>query len=185
MTLSSDRHLITASLPILEDYLLSKDLFWSVGGQVRRGEIEIRLTLGNIQLSRLRLAGAVKGGINLPDFEQADQQIEQVRRKWIVNWGKKACQEWTYRLRQWSLYLSEMDTKKGIPPNFAFQIRQRAILTILQDDAVDIPEQARKALEDLDKNLKSRFVQGNFLWEPEVKPGFPIESYWFLYLANG
>jgi hypothetical protein len=63
-------------------------------------------------------------------------------------------------------------------------VRQRAILSLLRDDASDLPDQAIKALVDLDANLKMRTIRGDFIWEPEVQPGFLPDIFWYLYLAK-
>jgi hypothetical protein len=168
MALSSqDLPFLTESLPQLQDYLLSNELYWPLGGSLPR------LTLGSVLLALARLE------IFHPvEAQQFRAQVEVVRVKWRSAWEKKAAREAANRLRLWSQFLSE--AVAGLEPEaYPAEVRGRAILQLLLREAPETPEKA--ALAEVDGVLKAHLHPGAFIWEAELQTVFPQSDFWFLY----
>jgi hypothetical protein len=86
------------------------------------------------------------------------------------------------RLRQWGDFILGMSSDKHeSSTEYRHQVRSRAILQLLEDD---IPTQAAIYADSIarkDKILEKFSVENDFVWEEEVRSGFPEEKYWFLY----
>lgn len=168
---NSDQDLtfVRESIPQLQEYLLSNELYWPLSGSLPR------LTPGSLLLALMRMQAT-----NPLEAQRMESHLEVVRNKWRSAWEKKEGREATNRLRLWSQYLS--DTLSAPDQNmesYKTEVRGRAILQILLRDLPDAPERA--AVADLDARLRSRFVSGDFTWEKEVQAAFPRADFWFLY----
>jgi hypothetical protein len=164
-----DLQFLMESLPQLQDYLLSKELYWPLSAALPR------LSLGAVLLALARMS------VIQPDKAQKLRgQLEAIRAKWKVAWEQKAAREMANRLRLWSNFLSDYssapDQQAGFYPQ---EVRGRVILQLLLAEAPAAPE--KSALADLDAMLKFRLVSGNFVWDVALQPAFPKTDYWFLY----
>lgn len=168
MTLSSqDLPFLTESLPQLQAYLLSNELYWPLGGSLPR------LTLGSVLLALARLE------IFQPvEAQPLKAQVEAVRVKWRSAWEKKSARETANRLRLWSQFLSEMAGGQE-PEAYPAEVRGRAILQLLLREAPEAPE--KTALAEVDAVLKAHLLPGKFIWEAELQTVFPQSDFWFLY----
>lgn len=165
-----DIQFLTESLPQLQDYLLSNELYWPLSGSLPR------LTLGSLLLALARTEV-----IQPESAEKYRQQVEIVRVKWRTAWEKKAAREMANRLRLWSqflleYYVSALEQNADLYPAEA---RGRAILQLLLREVPDAPEIA--SLAELDAILKPRLAAGSFLWENKLQAAFPESDFWFLY----
>jgi hypothetical protein len=164
-----DLQFLMESLPQLQDYLLSKELYWPLSVSLPR------LSLGAILLALARV------GASQPDEAQKLRgQLETIRAKWKVAWEQKAAREMANRLRLWSNFLSDYssapDQQAGFYPQ---EVRGRVILQLLLAEASEAPE--KSALADLDAMLNLRLVSGNFIWNAAWQVAFPKTEFWFLY----
>ena len=156
MPTQKDSQYLSAGVPELENYLLSKELYYPIGSYLPQ------LTLGGILLSLARM------GTQAAQFEA---QVEKVRSKWRAAWDAKSSCEVKARTELWINYLAEYreDPKAGArlyPQN----VRYRAMLSLLG-----------KIEEDSDVFVKSVFKEDKFVWEEECAPNFPRKTFWYLY----
>jgi hypothetical protein len=160
---------LTESLPQLQDYLLSNELYWPLTGALPR------LTLGSLLLALARMS------VIQPEAAKKMQlQVETIRAKWKVAWEQKSARETANRLRLWSSFVSDYRNAPDQHADFYPQeVRGRVILQLLLAEAPDAPE--KSALADLDIMLKSRLVSGNFVWNAALQVAFPKTDFWFLY----
>jgi len=171
-SVEKDRAFLEAGIPELKDYLLSEELFWPI---TARGYDLPRLTIGGLLLAQARLDA--RG-------ERIDAQIAQlevIRSKWRVAWETKAGREFQSRLNLWSNYLTDYrQNPEGYADSYPHEVHNRVMLKLLRSDLpADMLEQ--EALSSLDTALRSSLLPGTFIWEPELKSGFPQDAYWFLY----
>ena len=157
MSTQKDQQYLTAGVPQLQDYLLSKELYYPIGANLPQ------LTLGGILLSLARM-----GGTQAAQFEA---QVEAVRSKWRSAWDTKASREIGARSRLWIDYLSEYrdDPKAGVRL-YSQNVRYRVMMSLLG-----------KIEDDSDAFVKSVFREGGFVWEEECALNFPRETFWYLY----
>jgi hypothetical protein len=156
MPTQKDNHYLAAGVPELENYLLSRELYYPLSLELPQ------LTLGGILLSLARM------GIQAAKFEA---EVGVIRSKWRAAWDGKSSREIRARSELWLNYLSEYraDHKTGArlyPQN----VRYRTMLSLLG-----------KAEEDSDAFVKSVFKEGKFVWEEECAPNFSRETFWYLY----
>ncbi len=170
MNKETDALYLKAGLEELESYLLSREVYWPLG----RSSLP-QLTLGNLLLTRLRL----KARGLLSTAEEA--RLEEQRYRWRVAWEKKARQEFRSRFRLWKNYLEDYsETPSAFAPDYPQEVRHRAILELLQAEmTTPLPETLQ--LEQLDEHLRAVFIPGPFIWEADLQPAFPKETWWYLY----
>ena len=168
----------------LEHYLLSKELFWPVLIHPATSSSGYpKLTLGNMLLS-LQSIEALSAGQQLKQAEEAEYhrlktEVEAVHHKWAVAWGEKAAHEYVSRLNQWGEVLDEIHENPHDQAAFYHSgVRLRVLLELLE---ADVPEGKRPEIGPVDFSLKAIFEPGDFIWEEELKPGFPEDKFWFLY----
>ena len=103
---------------------------------MRLGDLP-RLTPGNLCLARARLS--VQGELDEnQDYRQTIERIDQIRNKWRVNWGKKAEQEFSERLRLWKAYIVEELEEEHVKADYVVQVRTRTILELLRDEILRV-----------------------------------------------
>ncbi len=164
-----DLRFLTESLPQLQVYLLSNELYWPLNASLPR------LTLGAVLLALARVSA-----IQPDEAKGLAEQLETIRAKWRVAWEKKAARETANRLRLWSNFLSDYrNAPEQHADAYPQEVRGRVILQLLLAEAPDAPE--KSALAELDAMLKSRLISGNFVWNVALQPAFPKTDFWFLY----
>src|SRR4030043_2371492 len=88
-----DLRYIDAGMEILENYLLSDEVFWLININPPLGEPEYPgLTLDWILLAKTRLAGHRISPDQKDQVEQVNSKLEFIRSKWRVAWEQKASQ---------------------------------------------------------------------------------------------
>lgn len=173
----------TAAITILEKYLLSNDLYWSLADNPPRGEPAYpQLTLGNLLLVHARLKARNLAIHQQIELEKLDTQLEAVAAKWRQAWGKKATREFSARLRLWRDFLEELRSDlDNHADRYIYEVGRRVQLALLADQTSDIPEPERELLAGLDRILEAIFVPGKFIWDQDLAYGFPNPPFWYLY----
>jgi hypothetical protein len=158
MPIQKDKQYLSAGIPELENYLLSKELYYPIGSNLPQ------LTLGGILLSLARM------GTQAAQFEA---QVEDIRSKWRAAWDVKSSREVKARSELWVNYLAEYreDPKAGARL-YSQNVRYRAMLSLLGE-----------VEHDSDAFLKNIFMEGRFVWEEECAQNFPRKTFWYLYGA--
>lgn len=164
-----DQTFLDESLPELQAYLLSNELYWGLGCGVPR------LTLGNILFALHRLAVAEPA-----EARETRQKVDAFKAQWRVAWEAKIARETESRLRLWMQFLQEQEhDEQRSRAHYAAAVRERAILQLLLKEFPEVSKQA--ALADLDRRLRAKFLPGEFVWEAIYLPVFPADEFWFLY----
>jgi hypothetical protein len=157
MSIQTDKRYLEAGIPELENYLLSKELYYPIGRNLSQ------LTLGGVLLSLKRLPENEAGRFEV--------QVNRIYTKWRSAWDTKAGREVRARSELWKNFLAEYPgDPEGTARLYPQQVRYRAMLTLLGE------------LSDvMDVYLRSIFEQGDFVWEPEVGENFSEDIFWFLF----
>jgi hypothetical protein len=182
-TFEYDLRYIAAGVDVLQDYLLSDDVFWPLGGIPPEGEPDYpQLSLGGLLLAKQRLTAYLLAQLQELQVQQVISLLEQFRSKWRVAWERKAGHSFSVRLRMWRDYIKEYrDSPQDNANRYAYEVRLRVMLQLLQAEAEEIKRAEVDLLSGLDGYLKAVLELGDFIWEPEVKAGFPEDDYWYLY----
>ena len=185
-SLLKDEAFIRAATGELQSYLLSDALYWQLSplAEDRAAGGLVSLTPGNLLLSFKRVGACCQAGEPLQQFNEQAGQFARLRSEWRSAWLKKACREYSARLKLWDSFLSESQAEGGRLVDYAFQVRWRTILDLLAEDGVNPTLQQSAQLNLLDEKLKRVTCHGAFAWEEEAARAFPPASFWYLYRAQ-
>lgn len=174
---------LQAGVNVLERYLLSSEIYWTVGGRPHPGEKAYpQLTLGGLYLSMARLRSRQLSLKNQAIFSKMELEIDDIRRSWKVAWERKATHEFHARLFLWRDFIEEYRAQpRNNADRYAYEVSRRVMLHLLATDAVQVPPVEIELLKGLDEILKSIFLPGDFIWDKAFIDGFPKSTYWYLY----
>lgn len=174
---------LRAGVNVLERYLLSSEIYWTMGGRPYPGEKAYpQLTLGGLYLSMARLRSMRLSLKNQTIFSKLELEFDAIRRSWKVAWGRKATHEFHARLFLWRDFIEEYRAQpRNNADRYAYEVSRRVMLQLLAPDAVQVPPVEMELLEGLDKMLKSIYIPGHFIWDEALIDGFPQSTYWYLY----
>lgn len=168
---------------VLEDYLLSRALFWPLEISSPLGEPSYpRLTLGNLLLYRSLIVAidiSLRTSRRMKFIENEINKCYMTRR---VAWVRKANHEYKSRLRQWNNYISELFQKPDNHIDFyCTEVRSRLILDLLKTEVENLNEGLFHQLQELDLVLEGVLNFHEFIWDKEIQSGFNRDSYWYLW----
>lgn len=170
--ISKERAFLEASLPDLEAFLLSDELFWPV---TRRGQALPRLTIGGVLLARARLEAAGE------QIESLVTGIDFLCSKWRVAWETKANREIRMRIGLWRNYLEDYRRDRyQYVGTYRHEVHIRVMIHLLLAELSQASLEG-ELLDRLDVLLKKYFVPGDFIWDEKLMIGFPPNVFWFLY----
>jgi len=171
---SQDWAFLDTSLSEIKPYLLSKELFWPLGGS------QSRLTLGNL-LAHKRIS-ANNDATNQAKLQNWEFALNAEKSHWHTAWIKKGLREFTSRLRQWENFLAECQQDRHAQTGYyQYEVRLRVILELLRQELDGEETTHVAALLQTDLYLKSIFSPGAFIWAEHLKAVFPVEPYWYLH----
>ncbi len=182
-TIEYDLRYLESGLLDLEGYILSQELYWPVGASAPAGGPPYpRLTLGNLLQSQARLRAHRLAPDQSAGLARLEKRMEETRTRWLSAWRQKTQREFAVRLNLWRDYLE--DYRQNPSENvdrYAYEVNRRVILDLLEPQAGSIPPAESEMLSGLDRLLRGIFIPGKFIWDAEIKGGFPAEKYWYLY----
>jgi len=178
-----DLRFLEAGLELLENYLLSKDIYRPIGIQAPPGKPPYpQLTLGWLLLSLQRAQATCQTASEKADLAHIQGQIEAISVKWQSAWNTKAKAEFRARLNLWRDFLSEYgEQPANNTDRYPYEVSRRVLLQILGENSGQLPAADQQALNGLDLILRSHFRAGEFIWDANLIPNFPAADYWYLY----
>jgi hypothetical protein len=173
---------LKAGLSQLEDYLLSNQLYWTLGASHPPGEpIYPQLTIGTLLLAIKRLQTRAGEGSGTEYFDELSE-LNKIERQWNSAWIQKATREVHARMNLWRNYLDDYRISPADNyDRYAFEVSRRVVLELLQPYIDEASNKNNQLLTNLDAVLRINFMPGNFIWEKDIKQGFPRNNYWYLY----
>jgi len=183
MTPEYDLRYLRAGIELLENYLLSQDIYRSLGVGPPAGEPPYpQLTLGWMLLSRRRLQASAVTPAQRSELARLGAELEATRTRWRVAWGGKARAEFRPRLNLWRDFLDEYRAQSEANyDRYGYEVSRRVLLELLQPEAEGLEKADLDMLSGLDGLLKALFQPGEFIWDAALTPAFPAETYWYLY----
>jgi len=178
-----DIRYLQAGAPVLEEYILSSDLYWPAGVSPLFGEPPYpQFTLGGLMLATARIQARTLTTTQSSQLESLTTHIANIRSRWRTAWGNKARTEFHWRLNLWRDFLAEYRESPGENiDRYAYEVTRRVQLHLLRLDAEGIPSEELSLMDSLDRLLKAVFQPGEFVWEPELISGFSAQVFWYLY----
>jgi hypothetical protein len=167
----------------LENYLLSKDIYWPVGVAPPAGDPPYpQFTLGNLLLSYQRARATAQTPNQRAEFDRLHVELDAMRAHWRVAMAKKAEAEFHARLMLWRDFLEEYRKEPSSNyDRYAYEVNRRVLLDLLGRETYDLDDAESELLDILDSLLKSHLVLDGFIWEPELIPAFSVDRFWYLY----
>lgn len=176
-TAAYDRAYLEVVRPELEAYLHADELYRTLHVDPPAGEPPFpSLTIGNILLAYARLRAQDPAAA-----ETLWQPIAALRQQWRVHWEQKARRELHARLQRWADYLRSLESDPSQADFYRYEVRQRVIVQLLGEELNGFTEEEQKFLRRVDRVLRAIFEPGAWIWEPELQPAFPRETFWYLY----
>ncbi len=178
-----DFQFFQAGLEQMESYILAKDIYRPVGVRAPQGETPYpQLTLGNLLLAKKRAEQNAQGFAQSTEITRLHNELEALRSRWRSAWGNKANAEFRSRLKLWGDFFSEYrQHPEAHHDRYPYEVSRRVILELLSEEVIDLPLADEQLLHLLDDLLKEISLPGPFLWEENLKPAFPAETFWYLY----
>jgi len=178
-----DLSYLQASVDLLEDYLLSTEIYWSLRLRPPVGDPPFpMLTLGGVLLARMKAGYRNLSRDQRFLFNKTYDQVDAIRVRWRVAWENKSTREFHSRLMLWRDYLDEYRRQPyNHVDRYGYEVHRRVLLALLYSDAVGVPSAEKEMLTALDHYLQSVLQSSGFIWEPELAGGFPKENYWYLW----
>jgi hypothetical protein len=174
---------LLAGLREVEAYLLSNQLFWTINASPAFGEPTYpKFTLGGFLFFNECARSLAKGTTQVAALRSIEAEMNSYRSRWQVAWERKASWEIESRLRQWGNVLKEirLDPEEHVD-FYRYEVRWRVLLHLLLSAIRTVETAQQEQLDGLDLLLRALFEPGDFIWEPELAPGFPSNPYWYLW----
>ncbi|MBT3240516.1 MAG: hypothetical protein HON98_01360 [Chloroflexi bacterium] len=164
----------------LKDYLLSKELFWPLQVQTTAGQVPYpKLTIGNLLFYMRRAKATILEDSQKSQYDQLEHTVKKIHSDWQVAWEEKAKKEYQSRLRQWRIYLGDLNKEESSSAfHYKTKVKIRIFLELLSES---VPVIQDKELESLDTVLRAHFIAGDFMWELFNSSEFPQEKFWYMY----
>jgi hypothetical protein len=168
---------------LLERYLLSKDTYWKVNAMSPIGEPPYpSLTLSSMLLSQCRLNSRQLDVKEAEQLARLNTEIDRISSTWRTAWENKTRGEFRLRLNLWRDFLEDFRADPGANiDRYSYEISRRVMLQLLSGEAKEIPEAEQQMLSGLDAILSAIFEPGDFIWDTDLRPGFPKSEYPYLY----
>jgi len=178
-----DLRFLEAGLELLENYLLSKDIYRPIGVQAAPGEPPYpQLTLGWLLLAQRRAQATCQTISQKTALARIQGRIDTTSAKWRTAWNNKAQAEFRARLNLWRDFLVEYgQNPANNDDRYPYEVNRRVMLRLLSENAGQLPAADQQALNGLDLILRSHFKPGGFIWDTDLIPAFPESDYWYLY----
>ena len=181
---NEDRALLYLAVEELQRYLLSNELYWPLftNQKMKLVNPRSRLTPGNLLLSIKRLSSMHSDEDRRDLINSKIQQFESVRNEWKSHWLQKAEKEYTARMDLWHAYLQDLfEDHSSHALNYAYAVRWRVILKLLEETGVTPTEVSTITLSSLDDSLRNISEPSDLIWGEEFCSAFPEDDFWFLY----
>jgi hypothetical protein len=173
-----DLHILETMVDGLPAYLNSNQTKWQLKADMPP------LTIGGclMRFNRLGIMRTKLDPVDQAHYDMILNQYEQVLVEKVVRFEQRAHQELHLRLGEWTTCLREL-------PNIVNQFSNKADIRVVIDATVTAMEkrpytlkpQIKKELTTLDRNLRSRWQTGKFIWDSVWQPAYPKDKYWWLY----
>jgi hypothetical protein len=179
-------NLLGIMLEELEDYLLSDEIFWPLGGNPMRGGPPFpNLSVGQLQLTIKELE-AVEDDLDAEHSMQWSKYRDRawaLRSKWTTAMAQKSLAEASQRANLWKAYLGDIKEAGGSSGNYPYEVRHRVILELLFELTELLDDDELKSRVSILDGMLRGILSGpsEFIWEEPLSRVYPRDQYWFLY----
>ncbi len=173
----------------LENYLKGRDLYGSVGGGFLTGGSTPSLTPGAVLL-RLRRLEALRGELD-DDWQNTLDELRErharIREENEARYVDRMEREAHSRLDSMQRFFEECARDpESCAQNYGPEVLRR---TITQEIllAMEIDDIHSAELDDkvkvVDRKLRVQVKNSDFVWDEQLKPVYPKETFWWMYMS--
>lgn len=180
--LDRDVRTVEAMASRLKPYVYENELYGLMPGDLPK------LTVGGLLMRVHRLSGIAStlSAKQQDVLTKAQQQLDEVRREWTVAYEGKLTREFQARITAFNQFLNEYpDNPRSAAENYPSNAEKRTILEALSDEAASLDilsTDMKNALSATDNKLRRYTQPSSFIWDERLRPAYPEDKYWFLYL---
>jgi hypothetical protein len=169
----------------IDEYVHTEVLYYPIGAMDGMQMPQLTIGMWLETLWRLKALATLLKADEQAILNEAQAKVQRIRSRVPDLYKEKARREFKSRLDVWGWYLDDVLAREpaAIPPEgqaYATQVHVRFKLELLKEDVTQMQDQMMR-LTSNDRRLRTRFAAGPFVWEPELSPQAPAESYWWLY----
>jgi hypothetical protein len=147
-----------------------------------------RLTIGGYLMRQQRLL-AFQDILSAEDQVRLIEAISQFNadlKERVVRFEVRAHQELHMRIAEWIGVLRDLKRYSAVEVNYyAGIVDTRVVMKELLDKLQTPPYKLDEGVLDevltIDRMLKNRFTEGEFVWDPMWEAAYPRSEYWWLY----
>jgi len=166
----------------LTPYVYENELYGLMPGDLPK------LTVGGL-LMRLHRLSVISDQLSSKQQEvvrAAAKRLDDVRREWPVALENKVQREYQARITALEQFVNECpESPQNCTDNYPPSAEKRTILQALYDEAAAhnyLSDHMRSGLQVLDNKLRRYLQSSDFIWDARLKPAYPSDIYWFLYV---
>ncbi len=174
-----------------DEYVHVEVLYYPIGAVAGMQMPQLTIGIWLETLWRLKTFAAALDAAQQATVDKAFARVQRVRSRALELYRQKARREFKSRLDTWAWYLDDIlgrpEPRAGgpetVPPEgqaYATQVHVRFKLELLNGDVSQMQDQAAR-LSASDRRLQARFTPGAFIWDAELAPHLPADTYWWLY----
>lgn len=185
----SDLNELERMIGSLDGYLRRDELYGSVGGGFLTGGSSPQLTVGAV-LMRLRRLNVLSR--RLDDSQQIKLQAlearhDEIRSENTERYVARMEREAKSRLKAMSTFFEECGKDiNNCARNYNPEVLRRTIVQeiLMSMDAANInSEELDGLVSRTDRRLRTFVQETDFLWDDELQPAYPKDTFWWLYMA--
>ncbi len=183
---ADDLAIAEAMTQALEDYTINNELYRTVVVRTSEGDQRLQMTGGDL-LTRLHRLQATRDQLT-PDqqtrLDATQKAAVEAIRSLRTRFHERLQREMKARLDALQWYLGELaqDVARA-RAEFPFEMRNRQrIEEILQELGSDVTPDLKNNLGEVDHRIRMLTRPASFVWDEQLKPAFPSNSYWYLYV---
>ncbi len=147
-----------------------------------------KLTIGGYLMRQQRLL-AVEDSLRVEDPDRlraAIKLFDDALVEKVVRFETRAHQELHSRIGEWVGHMRDLGRRTSTEVNYyAGIVDTRVVITSLIDQLQKQPyvleSGVLEEIHHLDKNLRVRLAEHEFIWDVVWQPAYPQEKYWWLY----
>lgn len=171
----------------LVPYIYEDQIYGSIGGMFGSGSMP-SLTIGGLllRLDRLHALESQMNDAQKAQLAAIDAQHENARKEWTVHYNNKLAAEASSRLKMIQQYLRDCkEDPKSCAYNYTPEANRRtvveALVKAMQRHNVT-PDDLSTTIRSVDAGLRGFTKPGDFMLSDTLKPAYPQDKYWWLYV---
>lgn len=170
----------------LEEYIIGEDLYRTINVRLPEGDQILQMTGADLLTRLYRLQGerAQLSSNQQAELDELKANVERTIYSLRTRFHKRLEREVKARLDSLKWFLDDCASDmQRCHVEFPFEMRNRQrIEEALKELDGPLPEELGKSLRRVDERIRLAAVSSAFLWDDRLKPIFPADRYWYLYM---